>query len=95
MPQRSRLRALPAAANWATVPPAACCSPTHACPYPALALRLQVVGIVGATCGTTMGFIFPGMLALRDPQGGTAYKAFGWLLLAAGALLFGIGVTSS
>ena len=42
-----------------------------------------------------MGFIFPGMLALRDPQGGAAYKAFGWLLLVAGTLLFGVGVTSS
>ncbi|KAI7845763.1 hypothetical protein COHA_000677 [Chlorella ohadii] len=55
----------------------------------------SVVGIVGATCGTTMGFIFPGMLALRDPQGGAAYKAFGWGLLAAGAVLFAVGVTAS
>jgi amino acid permease len=55
----------------------------------------SVVGIVGATCGTTMGFMFPGMLALRDPQGGAAYKAFGWGLLAAGTVLFAVGVTAS
>lgn len=42
-----------------------------------------------------MGFIFPGMLALRDPQGGAAYKAFGWGLLAAGTLLFMVGVSAS
>lgn len=64
---------------------------TPSLPHPAE----QVVGIVGATCGTTMGFIFPGMLALRDPEGGAAYKAFGWGLLAAGAVLFAVGITSS
>ena len=71
------------------------CPPTHAPLRLPFSLKRQVVGIVGATCGTTMGFIFPGMLALRDPQGGRAYKAFGWLLLLAGVLLFGVGVTSS
>ena len=49
---------------------------------------------MGATTGTTMAFIFPGMLALRDPQGGRAYRAFGWLLLGAGALLCIIGIAS-
>lgn len=54
----------------------------------------QVVGLVGATTGTTMAFIFPGMLALRDPQGGRAYRAFGWALLASGALLCAIGLAA-
>lgn len=49
---------------------------------------------MGATCGTSMAFIFPGMLALRDPQGGRGYKAFGWLLLAAGGALTAIGLFS-
>jgi hypothetical protein len=56
---------------------------------------LQVVGLVGASLGTTMAFVFPGMLALRDREGGAPFRAFGCLLLAAGALLTGIGLVSS
>ena len=56
---------------------------------------LQVVGLVGATLGTTMAFIFPGMLALRDCAGGAPLRAFGCVLLAAGVMLTGVGLVSS
>lgn len=42
-----------------------------------------------------MAFIFPGMLALRDLQGGPAYRCFGYALIAAGALLTVVGVAAS
>ena len=43
----------------------------------------------------SLAFVAPGMLAMRDPQGGPAYRAFGWLLLLLGGLLMGIGMTST
>ncbi|PSC67140.1 putative sodium-coupled neutral amino acid transporter 6 [Micractinium conductrix] len=54
----------------------------------------QMVGLIGSVTGTAMGFFFPGMLALRDPGGGWRLRALGWCLLAAGALLTVIGITS-
>lgn len=56
---------------------------------------VQVVGMVGATLGTAMAFVFPGMLALRDAQGGHLYRAFGWALLLAGGVLTVLGVAST
>lgn len=54
-----------------------------------------MVGLVGATTGVSLAFLAPGMLAIRDPQGGRAYRAFGWLLLLLGVLLTAIGVASA
>lgn len=54
----------------------------------------QMVGLIGSVLGTLMAFIFPGMLALRDRQGGRAYVLFGWGLILSGGLLTLIGVTS-
>jgi hypothetical protein len=51
--------------------------------------------MVGATLGTAMAFVFPGMLALRDAQGGHLYRAFGWALLLAGGVLTVLGVAST
>lgn len=51
--------------------------------------------MVGATLGTAMAFIFPGMLALRDEEGGPAYCGFGWALLLAGGVLTALGVAST
>ena len=73
----------------------ACCSCLKISALPADITRSQVVGLVGATTGVSLAFVAPGMLAMRDPQGGPAYRAFGWLLLLLGGLLMGIGMTST
>jgi len=51
-----------------------------------------MVGLIGSLTGTTMAFIFPGMLALRDPVGGPGMRGFAWQLLLWGVLLSVIGV---
>jgi Mn2+/Fe2+ NRAMP family transporter len=58
-------------------------------------LLLQVVGLVGSTMGTTIAFVFPGMLALRDQQGGLPFRVFGCALIATGLLLTVVGVLST
>lgn len=55
----------------------------------------QVVGVVGSTCGVAMGFLFPAMLALKDPAPPPCYRAFGWSLACMGLLLAGVGLFSS
>ena len=63
-------------------------SPAAPHPHP----RLQMVGIVGAITGCSMAFVFPGLLGIRDPEGG-AHHVFGWVLAIAGVLLAVIGLT--
>ncbi|KAI3430398.1 hypothetical protein D9Q98_004993 [Chlorella vulgaris] len=55
----------------------------------------RVVGLVGSTMGTTIAFVFPGMLALRDQQGGLPFRVFGCALIATGLLLTVVGVLST
>jgi hypothetical protein len=50
---------------------------------------------VGSTTGVSLAFLAPGLLAMRDRQGGRAYRSFGWLLLLLGSLLTVIGMTST
>lgn len=54
-----------------------------------------MVGLIGSLTGTSMAFLFPGMLALRDAAGGRPFKAFGWALLLAGALLTAVGIATA
>lgn len=57
----------------------------------------QMVGIVGATCGIALAFVFPGMLALRIQGvkgtylGGLVLLGFGGVLMVAGVVSTGIG----
>ncbi|KAL4422665.1 hypothetical protein ABPG75_008862 [Micractinium tetrahymenae] len=55
----------------------------------------QMVGLIGSLTGTSMAFFFPGMLALRDAAGGRPFRAFGWALIAAGALLTAVGIATA
>ncbi|KAL4448998.1 hypothetical protein ABPG77_007715 [Micractinium sp. CCAP 211/92] len=55
----------------------------------------QMVGLIGSVTGTSMAFLFPGMLALRDARGGRPLKAFGWGLLLAGILLTIVGIATA
>lgn len=74
-------------------PLTSCCHPRH--PFPPPPRTRQVVGVVGSTCGVAMGFLFPAMLALKDPAPPPLYRAFGWALAAMGLLLAGVGLFSS
>ncbi len=54
-----------------------------------------MVGLIGSVSGTSMAFLFPGMLALRDASGGRPLKAFGWGLVLAGILLTIVGIATA
>lgn len=56
---------------------------------------MQMVGLIGSVTGTTMAFLFPGMLALRDAAGGRPFRAFGWALILAGILLTVVGIATA
>ena len=53
-----------------------------------------MVGLVGATCGIAMAFLFPGMLALKL-QGVKGAKLGGQTLIALGMVLMVAGVAST
>lgn len=65
----------------------------------------SMVGLVGATCGISMAFIFPGCIALRlgrveggGAGGGAAERrlaALGWALVILGTLLTAAGIAST
>lgn len=62
----------------------------------------SMVGLVGATCGISMAFIFPALIALRlgrvETGSGVAGRRLiwlGWVLLALGVLLTAAGIAST
>jgi sodium-coupled neutral amino acid transporter 1 len=54
-----------------------------------------MVGLVGATCGIAMAFLFPGLIALRPVAGAPPRRALGWTLLGLGALLMAAGLAAA
>lgn len=53
-----------------------------------------MAGVLGATCGTALGFVFPGLLAWRG-EAHWRWQAFGALLVVLGAALTVAGVASA
>lgn len=53
----------------------------------------QLADLIGAVSGILLAFIFPGLLALKDPC--PARRTLGWVLLPTGAILGLAGLTTA